>query len=118
MTNEDIHQRMLKWAEWVLRSDGGGLGFPCECSYTRMQQRSDCGFTAPEVDIESAETEKAVQSLEQYLRHAVQAHYCMGGTRESQARQLGCSTTTVERRVERAHGQIARYLEEAKRVRR
>lgn len=115
MASEEIQQRMLRWAEWLLRGDGGALGFPRECSYTRMQQRSEGGFTSPEVDLESSETEKAVQSLEQDLKHAVRVYYLASATRETQARYLQCHVRTMERRVERAHGLIMQFLDEQRR---
>lgn len=117
MENDDVRQRMIRWADWLLRGSGGGLGFPRECSYTRMQQRGDCGYCSPEVDIESAETEKAVQSLEQYLKLAVQVYYLASATRETQAQYLKCHVRTMERRVERAHVQIKQFLDDSRRRR-
>ncbi|MFA5824800.1 MAG: hypothetical protein WC825_02375 [Gallionellaceae bacterium] len=118
MANDDITQRMIRWAEWLLRGDGGGLGFPRECSYTRMQQRGDGGYCSPEVDLESAETEKAVQALEQDLKLAVQVYYLASATRETQAQYLKCHVRTMERRVERAHVQIMQLLDDVSRKRR
>lgn len=111
MVNDDITQRMIRWAEWLLRGNGGGLGFPRECSYTRMQQRGGDGGYSIDVDLESAETEKAVQSLEQDLKLAVQVYYMTATTREIQAQYLKCHVRTMERRVERAHDQITQFLE-------
>lgn len=118
MANDDITQRMIRWAEWVLRSDGGGLGFPRECSYTRMQQRGGDGGYSLDVDIESSETEKAVQALECDLKLAVQVYYLASATRETQAQYLKCHVRTMERRIERAHVHIAQTLEDMRRKRR
>lgn len=118
MVNDDITQRMIRWAEWLLRGDSGGLGFPRECSYTRMQQRGGDGGYSIEVDIESADTEKAVQSLDQDLKLAVQVYYLASATRETQAQYLKCHVRTMERRVERAHVQIVQFLDDSRRRRR
>lgn len=115
MANDDIQQRMIRWADWLMRTQGGALGFPRACSFTR---NGDGGFTSPEVDIESAETEKAVQALEQDLKLAVQVYYLANATRETQARYLSCHVSTMERRVERAHVQIVRFLDDEVRKRR
>jgi hypothetical protein len=115
MANDDITQRMIRWAEWLMRGDGGGLGFPRECSYTRMQQRGGDGGYSIEVDLESAETEKAVQALESDLKLAVQVYYLATATRETQAQYLKCHVRTMERRIERAHVQILRYLDDSHR---
>lgn len=118
MGSDDIVHRMIRWAEWLMRSSGGALGYPRECSYTRMQARSDAGFNSEEIDIESSETERAVQSLDQDLKLAVQVYYLAGATRETQARYLKCHVRTMERRVERAHALIRQFLEESSRRRR
>lgn len=118
MANDDITQRLIRWAEWVMRGNGGGLGFPRECSYTRMQQRGGDGGYSIDVDLESAETEKAVQALEQELKLAVQVYYMTATTREIQAQYLKCHVRTMERRVERAHVQIVQLLDDSRRKRR
>jgi len=115
MANDDTTQRMLRWVDWLLRSQGGALGFPRECSFTRV---GDGGFCSPDVDIESSETEKAVQSLEHDLKLAVQVYYLFSATRETQAQYLKCHVRTMERRVERAHVHIVQFLDDLRRKRR
>lgn len=116
MASDDIEQRMVRWAEWLMRSNGSGLGFPRECPYTRMQARSSVGFSSPEIDMESGETEKAVQSLSDDLKRAVQVYYLFGGTREQQAKLLVCHVRTMERRVENGRLMIQKWLDETRRV--
>jgi DNA-directed RNA polymerase specialized sigma24 family protein len=115
--DKDIEQRMIRWADWLLRSNGAGLGFPRECSYTRMQQSDHSGFTSPEVDLESSQTEKAVQSLIDDHKHAVQVFYLVTGTHEQKAKYLRCHVRTMERRVERAHWLIRMWLDEDRTLR-
>lgn len=111
MAADDIQMRLVRWAEWLLRSAGGAMGYPRECSYTRMQARSDSGFCSAEVDLESSETEKAVQQLPDVFKLAVQVYYLHGGTRTQQARMLGCHVRTMERRIRLAHGMIHDVLD-------
>lgn len=115
---DEIQARLVRWAEWLMRATGGGMGYPRECSYTRLQARSTLGFCSPEVDIESAETEMAVQSLPDHLKHAVQMHYLTTATRDQQARMLSCHVRTMERRLERAYILIAQAIDGAMRARR
>jgi DNA-directed RNA polymerase specialized sigma24 family protein len=115
--DKDIEQRMIRWADWLLRSSGAGLGFPRECSYTRIQQSDRAGFTSPEVDLESSLTEKAVQSLIDDYKHAVQVYYLVTGTHEQKAKYLKCHRSTMERRVERAHHLIQAWLDDARLLR-
>lgn len=97
-----IKQRLARWGEWNARRESGGLGFPRECSYTRMQARSEVGLTAPEIDQEAVETEHAVAELPEYLRETVRSYYVKPGTVEQKARDLRCGRDTVYARLERA----------------
>lgn len=106
MAVDDIQMRLVRWAEWVVRLGSGAMGYPRECSYTRMQARSDAGFCSAEVDLESSDTEKAVQLLPQPFKRTVQVYYLHGGTRMQQAKMLGCHVRTMERRILLAHGMI------------
>ena len=118
MAHEDIQSRLGRWAEWLLRSSGGALGFPRECPYTRMQARSESGFCSEEIDTESAETEKAVQTLPAEYKLVVQVYYLYGGTREQQARALQCPLSTMKRRIGMAHEMVSSALDDIRESRR
>lgn len=111
MANDDMELRLVRWADWLMRSSGAGLGFPRECSYVRMVQTSTGEYASPDVDIESAYTEKAVQSLPNDFKLAVQVYYLTGGTRDQQANYLHCHVRTMERRVKHAQEMIRTWLD-------
>lgn len=108
--NTYINTRLNQWAQWTLQRTSGGLGYPRECSYTRMMARSSAGFMSPGMDEEAWLVEKAVQDLPDYLKETVQVFYIGKGTVEQKARDLHCSRDTVYSRIERAHGQIMDWL--------
>lgn len=106
-----IRERLAKWGEWSARRESGGLGFPRECSYTRLQARSGEGFAAsPDVDSDAMDTERAVNELPEHLRDTVRAYYVKPGTVEQKARDLRCGRDTVYSRIERALPLLAEWF--------
>lgn len=97
-----IKARLARWGEWCARRESGGLGYPRECSYTRLQARSDAGLISPEINAEAVETERAVAALPDYLRDTVRSYYVAPGTVEQKARSLRCGRDTIYARIERA----------------
>lgn len=112
MASDDyIKLRLIQWAEWSLQRDSGGLGFPSECSYTRMQARSgSAGFVSPDIDVDAMEIESAVSELPEPFRLTVRVFYIAPGTIEQKARDLGCCRRRVYGRIERAHAMILGWL--------
>lgn len=111
MVGDEIQQRMLRWALWVSRKADGASGYPSECAYTRMQQRTGGGYYSPDIDLEAAETERAVQMLDEELRLTVRVYYLKPTFRIVQAQTLHCHVRTMERRIERAHLLIAGFID-------
>lgn len=106
-----IKRRLVQWAEWSLQRDSGGLGFPRECPYTRMQARSGTGgFFSPDIDVDAMEIEEAVRDLPDHLRLTIRVFYVAPGTIEQKARDLGCCRQRVYGRIERAHAMILGWL--------
>lgn len=112
MANDEcIKTRLQQWAEWSLMRDGGSLGYPRECSYTRMQARSGSpGFFSPDIDLEAMQVEDAVRELPEYLRDTVRQYYVAPGTVEQKARVLCCNKKTIYLRLECAHQLIIELL--------
>lgn len=112
MASDDyIKTRLNQWAEWSLQRDSGGLGFPRECSYTRMQARSgSAGFMSPDIDVDAMEIESAVSELPEPFRTTVRVFYIAPGTIEQKARDLGIHRTRVYSRIERAHTMILGWI--------
>lgn len=119
MADEDyIKGRLKRWGEWCARRESGGLGYPRECPYTRMQARSGVGFSSPEVDGEAVETERAVCELPEHLRETIRSYYVRPGTVEQKARDLRCGRDTVYARIERAIPLLAGWLQSASKKKR
>jgi len=112
MANDEyIKTRMQQWAEWAAMRESGALGYPRECSYTRMQARSgSSGFHSPDIDMEAMEIEDAVRVLPEYLRATVREYYVKGGTVEQKAKVLCCHRDTLYARINQAHLIISGWL--------
>jgi hypothetical protein len=112
MANDEyIKIRMQQWAEWVVMRESGAVGYPRECSYTRMQARSgSSGFHSPDIDMEAMEIEDAVRVLPDYLRLTVREYYVKPGTIEQKAKQLCCHRDTLYARIEQSHTMISGWL--------
>lgn len=108
-----INSRLVQWAEWVKRKDDGGLGFPRECSYTRLQGRGSNGFR-PNVDNEAWEIEQAVTALQvesPHLHQVVQLFYLRSMTAQQMADKCGCSRDTLYTRLHHAHVEIMNWMQ-------
>ena len=115
MADEYIKQRMLQWADWVMKRESGGLGYPRECPYTRMRGGNSAGYYSPDVDLEAMEVEKGVQLLPVDIKRCVREYYLRIGTIESKAKRLHIHRDTIYARIERAHGFILLCIESNKR---
>ena len=104
-----INARLNAWAEWHARRGDSGLGFPRECSYTRLQARSGSGFKA-EVDDAAWETHRGVNALIIERRAAVFSFYVRRGLVIQKARDCGCSVATLYRRIDAAHQDLLGWL--------
>ena len=110
---DDIHPRLERWAEWVLRRESGGLGYPRECSYTRLAARSGNGFV-PSADHESWQTEQAVVLLarsDELLHQVITVRYLSTRTPEQMFRVCNCSERTFYRRLQDAREIIKKSLD-------
>jgi DNA-directed RNA polymerase specialized sigma24 family protein len=88
----------------------GGLGYPRECSYTRLIERSGNGFHSPNFDEDAWLVEKAIQSLPDSLKDTVQVFYLRVGTIEQMAKELHCHRVTIYARIDVAHSKIMDWL--------
>lgn len=104
-----INTRLNEWADWSIRRESNGLGYPRECSYTRMQARSGAGF-APETNERAWEVEQAVQSLGDVSKQVIIEMYLKTGTAEQKARSCQCCARTMFNRLHHAHVLIMEFL--------
>ena len=107
-----INNRLLAWAGWAKRKADGGLGFPKECSYTRLQGRSGSGFV-PNANDECWEIEQAVIALRTsspLLHEVVELFYLRTMTVDQMAKACGCGVTTFYVRLHQAHQSVMDWL--------
>lgn len=101
----EIDQQLGRWAEWIMRSEGGGLGFPRESAYTRLQARSGGGY-CPEIDNEAWQTEQVICELRQsepLLHEVIVVMYLKTLSNDQRCRACACSIRTFYDRLHRAH---------------
>jgi len=107
-----INQRCNEWVAWIRRRDDGGLGYPKECCYTRLQGRGPPNGYLPSVDDAAWEIDRAVRALEPQLHKAMIVFYLNRGTGDQKARDCHCHRDTFYERVHRAHQRIDAWLQD------
>jgi hypothetical protein len=108
-----INSRLNQWAEWCRRREDGGLGFPRECSYARLQARSSSAGYIPIDDGEAWEIERAVQHLRlvfPQLHQVVTLFYRRTMTGEQMARECECCRDTLYHRLHMSHVEIMNWI--------
>ena len=108
-----INSRLNQWAEWLRRREDGGLGYPRECPYTRLQARSSTAGYIPIDEGEAWEIERAVQHLRTHAPHLHQVvvlFYRKTMTGEQMARECGCSRDTLYARLHQSHVEIMNWI--------
>lgn len=108
MINTFVHERLILWANWRMRRGDGGLGYPKHAAFAK--QNMGGGFWTPEMDSVCLDVDKAVCALELQQKEVVVACYCLAGTKEGKAKQLGCCVRTYDNRLSEAHRKVLSYL--------
>lgn len=106
----DIERRLISWADWYLRRDNGGTGWAKECSYTKMQARSNHFCGTPEINEDAYETERAVQSMAAIPRMVIIETYMRGGTVGMKCKRLGISYNTLAKYLDQAHAHVSEHI--------
>lgn len=109
---DDINTRLQIWAEWIRRREDGGMGFPRECSYSRLQARSNTGYV-PIDEGDAWQIERAVTELKKrapLLHQVIGVHYLRTMTIEQRAVTCQCGKRTFFDRLHAAHLQIRSIL--------
>jgi DNA-directed RNA polymerase specialized sigma24 family protein len=105
-----IDARLVRWAEWS-KQRGSELGFPKEVAFAKMRVDNDRCKGSPDFNEEAWDTEKAVQSLHDDLRHVIKECYINGGTETQKARALKMRYDNYKYRLHIAHVLIMEYLQ-------
>lgn len=113
---EGIRHRLENWARWCAKVEGGALGFPTTNTLARLAGRGS-GYTTvvPTNDVEAAETDEAVKSLQFVRSHlylVLTLHYAKGLEIHKVAREMGRAESTIKRNLEDADAAIQAWLVE------
>lgn len=118
---EWVRMKLENWARWCAQQDSGGLGYPSQCSFTRLGGKgSRAEAVVPTISIDAAETDVAVKSLrltQSHLYLVLTLHYAQGLPRHMVARKLHRAESTVKRNLEDADHALARWFTERKETR-
>lgn len=116
---EWVEHRLQNWARWRMCRGAGMLGY-ARADLASGQTGRD-GFveaSIPISDVEASETDQAIQRLNPPgLALTLVEVYCGRGGLKDKARRLCCSEVTVHARVDQAHRQLVRLLDEARKAR-
>ncbi len=120
-----VNSRLVMWAEWVVRREEGALGYPKECPYTRLQQRSGGVGFRPNFASDALEIDAVMTKLKQQnpLKfRAVHLHYgvefkrgkavTVNVTGEQIAKDVGKCRDTVYNWIDCAHRFVLDALHE------
>ena len=106
-----INDRLNVWAAW--HSSGRkviGLSYPGQCAFSRLTPSAQSN-SAPIVDEEAWDTEKAIQSLDAALKELVYEIYLKPGTMESHAKAMHIHRDTMYVKLHSAHIKIMEWLQ-------
>lgn len=102
--DEQMHQRLLEWAQW--RKVGDGSGYPTMSVLHEDWLPPSPGVT-PTMKVaapsSARQTHRAVLALSGRLRNTIAVHYLTNLPAAEQAMRLDCAEPTVYARVDEAH---------------
>lgn len=114
MNDSYVVFRINQWAQWVMRRDDGGLGYPKQVPYTNLMPRTHNANITPEMSEECFEVEQCVTALrivdEELYAVLVLSYVQINMTLEQKLKKLGCCKQTYYNKVERCHRMIYDYL--------
>jgi hypothetical protein len=106
-----INDRLNVWSAW--HASGRkviGLSYPGQCAFSRLTPSARSN-SAPIVDEEAWDTEKAIQSLDNVLKELIYEVYLKPGTMETHAKALHVCTKTMYNKLHIAHLNIMEWLQ-------
>ena len=98
------------WAEWRLRRQDNGQGFPKQvAAFTRNGPRSSATWNL-EMDSAAYDMERCVLALIPERKLVVMQQYTVSSTQMQKARACGCVVNTFKQRLTMAHRDLLGYL--------
>lgn len=112
MRDEQMHERLLAWAQYVTVGDGSG--YPT-MSVLHSSWHPPTPGTTPSMKVSapssSRQMHRAIARLSQRLANTLVVHYVLRLPMDQQSERLECAPATVYARVEEAHRQLREMLE-------
>lgn len=117
----EIERRLENWARWKVSGGrgAGALGYASP-ALGALSGGGSSGYreaVIPTMGAEAAETDQAVQALDQPLREAVHALYLRGESAFDIAFSLGLPLRTLQARVGRAHYALLAWFQQRQQAR-
>lgn len=111
---DHIDRRLLNWARWRAKMNGGGGNYATIDITQPVVDRSGWDAETPITvdDAEASLTDTAVHQLEPDLQRAIAACYLGSGSPEQHAKRLCVPVATIYARRDRAHQVLARWFAE------
>jgi len=115
MAKDDrIEQLLIEWAMWLQVGDGSGYA---TMSVLHEDWTPPTSGQAPSMKVclpnRARGLHRLIAKLSVRLGNTLIVHYCLRLPMDEQAARLECSVSTVHARVEFAHRQLKRLLQEA-----
>ena len=117
---EYMNSRLCLWAEWAIRRDDGGIGFPRQSQYTKAVISHNRG-NIEEINESAMEMESGVLALRSALPilfDAVMEFYRKTGSVAFKASHLHIGVATLYNRIHQAHAWLMNWLQDQAEVER
>lgn len=106
-----IDARLVQWAEWRMRREDAGIGYPSQSAFVRMQpQPGNLEAWSPAMHEEAAEVDQCVCALIDLRREVIMQMYTRTSSIKQKADACFCSERTFFNRLHSAKVDILGYL--------
>jgi hypothetical protein len=113
MNDSYVISRLNAWAEWSIRRQDSGLGYPKSVSFTNQMPKGGFGAITPDIAEECFEVERCVMALAYVNRDlytVIDLSYRRTLTCDQRCKEAGCVKSTFYLKLGRAHQMVLGYL--------
>lgn len=100
-----VASQLKIWADWRIRREQGGTGFPRKVSFLKVAPQAS-GYWTPEMDSQAYQMDQCVMALDEILYKAVVASYIHTTTLEQKCNFCDCKERTYRYRLADAHQKL------------